>query len=371
MTSNINYTAVNTTYPIAGEDNDSQGFRDNFTAISAGLAVAKTELTQLQSSSVLKADLATNTLPVQNDLNGSTLANAFYNKFYGVYFNGGTLTAATNIDLWNGPVQKFTLTDDITMTFTHWPTSGWAKVRVVIAADAPYDAVRTPTFSTTAGGTIKYDVAFPEIPGHDPVLKGFRVGGESLTSIVVSGQGSGYTTAKDVTFSGVSGSFIPTATATYIVKTATVAGGGTGYAIGDKVAVNENPNVILSVAGISGGGATGPITSVNIVAGTLLPVPFLGAKPFTALTGNGTGGTVDLTCGIDTIQITDAGDGFLTAPPGVIINGLSKADAISGGVNNAYADAYLTTNTRDNVKVIEASSFDGGVTVFVRYLGEY
>jgi hypothetical protein len=369
MTSQIDFGAITTSYPVAGEDNDSQGFRDNFTAIAAGLAVAKTELTQLQNSSVLRADLATNAIAVQNDLNGSTIANAFYNKFYGVYFNGGTRSASADVDLVNGPIQKFTLSSNTVLTFKGWPTSGWAKVQVVLAADAPYDTVRQPTFATTAGGTIKYDTAFPTIPG--TASQGVRVGGESLASITVENQGSGYTTTKAVTFSGISGSFTPTATATYIVKTATVAGGGTGYAVGDRIAINENPDVTLSVAGISGGGATGPATSFNILTGTLLPAPFLGAKPFTALTGTGTGGTVDLTCGIDSIRVTDAGDGFLTDPPGLVINSLSKTDAISGGTANAYGVTVLTQNTRDNVKMIEATSFDGGVTVYLKYIGEF
>jgi hypothetical protein len=372
MTSQINFGAITTSYPVAGEDNDSQGFRDNFTAIAAGLAVAKTELTQLQNSSVLRADLATNTTAVQNDLNGSTIANAFYNKFYGVYFNGGTQSAAADINLANGPLQKFTLAGDATLTFKGWPASGWAKIQVVLEGNTPYDSVRHPTFATTAGGTIKYDTAFPTIPGTSE--QGIRVGGESLASITIENQGSGYTTAKTVTFSGISGSFIPTATATYIVKTAGLGltgVPGTGYKIGDRVAVNENPNVILSVAGISGGGSTGPITSFNIVAGTLLPAPFLGAKSVSALTGTGTGATVELTCGIDSIKITDAGDGFLTTPPNLVINSLSKTEAISAGNSNAYGVSILTQNTRDNVKMIEASSFNGGVTVYLRYLGEF
>ena len=372
MTSQIDFGAITTSYPVAGEDNDSQGFRDNFTAIAAGLAVAKTELTQLQNSSVLRADLATNAIAVQNDLNGSTIANAFYNKFYGVCFNGGIRSASADVDLVNGPIQKFTLSSNTVLTFKGWPTSGWAKVQVVLAADAPYDTVRQPTFATTAGGTIKYDTAFPTIPG--TASQGVRVGGESLASITVENQGSGYTTTKAVTFSGISGSFIPTATATYIVKTAEfglTGVPGTGYKIGDRVAVNENPNVILSVAGISGGGSTGPITSFTIVAGTLLPAPFLGAKSITALTGTGTGATVELTCGIDSIQVTDAGDGFLTTPPGLVINSLSKTDAISGGTANAYGVTVLTQNTRDNVKMIEATSFDGGVTVYLKYIGEF
>ena len=33
MASNIDNTSIDATYPIAGQDNDSQGFRDNFTVI--------------------------------------------------------------------------------------------------------------------------------------------------------------------------------------------------------------------------------------------------------------------------------------------------------------------------------------------------
>ena len=33
MASNINETGVNKDYPVAGQDNDSQGFRDNFNII--------------------------------------------------------------------------------------------------------------------------------------------------------------------------------------------------------------------------------------------------------------------------------------------------------------------------------------------------
>ena len=71
------------------------------------------------------------------------------------------------------------------------------------------------------------------------------------------------------------------------------------------------------------------------------------------------------------VERTDAGDGFLTTPPGLVINSLSKTDAISGGAANAYGITVLTQNTRDNVKMIEATSFDGGVTVYLKYIGEF
>lgn len=56
MTSAINYSAVNTLYPIPGRDNNSQGLRDNFSAIKDGLQVAKSEISDLQA---IKADLST------------------------------------------------------------------------------------------------------------------------------------------------------------------------------------------------------------------------------------------------------------------------------------------------------------------------
>lgn len=53
MSSNINYEAIDATYPIAGVDNSTQGFRDNFTAIRNGLATASNEIGDLQT--VLKS----------------------------------------------------------------------------------------------------------------------------------------------------------------------------------------------------------------------------------------------------------------------------------------------------------------------------
>ncbi|NBP58029.1 hypothetical protein EBU71_16120 [bacterium] len=49
MTSQINVSTLDTDYPIAGVDNDSQGFRDNFTIIRTALETASSELTAIQT----------------------------------------------------------------------------------------------------------------------------------------------------------------------------------------------------------------------------------------------------------------------------------------------------------------------------------
>ena len=62
--SSINPNKIYVTYPIAGQDNDSHGFRDNFTNIKNNFTFEYDELADLQSKAVLKSAL-----------NGSTLDN--------------------------------------------------------------------------------------------------------------------------------------------------------------------------------------------------------------------------------------------------------------------------------------------------------
>jgi hypothetical protein len=362
MTSQINVGTINTSYPVAGVDNNSQGFRDNFTAISAGLATAKTELTALQTNAVLKANLTTNTV-VNNDLNGSTISNGLYNRFYGVYFSGGTVSAAANIDLVNGPVQKFVLSGNATLTFTGWPTAGkMGLIRVLIASDL--NGVRTPGFATGGGGAIRYDVAYPTLPNSSS--QGFKVGGESVRSVTVDVPGSRYITPTTVSFTSPTLTNGTPASATAIYKvlsaTATVGALGAGYTTGDLLVVNQDSKIVLSVTGVNGSGG---ITSLSPTQPLGLISPLAGSKTVTALTGSGTGARVDLVCAIDTITVTDSGDGWSTVPPIVTIG------APSSGGDQATATAVLTTITTDNVKVIEAWSIDGGLNVYLRYIGEY
>ena len=60
MASNINPNTINITYPIAGQDNDTQGFRDNFSSIKNNFSVALNEISALQASSAI----ATTIVPV-------------------------------------------------------------------------------------------------------------------------------------------------------------------------------------------------------------------------------------------------------------------------------------------------------------------
>jgi hypothetical protein len=356
MTSQINYAAITTNYPVAGQDNDSQGFRDNFTAISAGLATAKNEITGLQSNAVLVADLNAGTALV-NNLQGSTLSNGLFSQFYGVYFNGGSVSSSANIDLTNGPIQKFTLTGNATLTFTNWPATGtWGVARVMIACDQ--NAVRYPTFSTANAGQIKYDVAYPTNPATS--TPGFTIGGEGVASITVNNAGTGFATPTTISFTGGSpqtGAITPQATATYQIVSANVNAGGTGFVIGDVLVANALSIISVTVTGVS----AGIITSVSLTTTGPLTAPVAGVRNFTAVTGSGSGAKFTLVSGIAAITVTNPGNGYTTVAPTVVFSNGSSASAT----------ANLTILTADNIKVIEAWTVDGGATVLLRYIGEY
>ena len=65
--SDINYLNINENFPISGEDNDTQVFRDNFNTIKQSLQIAKTEVGDLQVQTAKLTD---------NDFNLGTLENA-------------------------------------------------------------------------------------------------------------------------------------------------------------------------------------------------------------------------------------------------------------------------------------------------------
>jgi hypothetical protein len=74
MPSNINPQNINTTYPIAGQDNDTQGFRTNFTNIQNNFTVASSEITALQGNvAQLQTEIITGNITVQGNVITSTI----------------------------------------------------------------------------------------------------------------------------------------------------------------------------------------------------------------------------------------------------------------------------------------------------------
>ena len=73
MASLVNPFNINGNYPIAGQDNDSQGFRDNFTNIKNNFIFIKQEVEDMQSKVILKSALSGSSL--DNNFLGSQVKN--------------------------------------------------------------------------------------------------------------------------------------------------------------------------------------------------------------------------------------------------------------------------------------------------------
>lgn len=138
MTSNINPNNIDGTYPVAGQDNDSQGFRDNFTNSRTNFQFAKDEITDLQNKVVLKAALTGTTL--NNNMNGQVLSAAQLQNMRETVVALGTTSGAVTLAYANAPYYTLTTSGSVTVSFTGWPTVistpvvGRMRLRITVAS---------------------------------------------------------------------------------------------------------------------------------------------------------------------------------------------------------------------------------------------
>lgn len=123
MASLVNPSNINGNFPIAGQDNDSQGFRDNFTNIKNNFTFIKQEVEDLQAKSVLKASLTGSTL--DNNFLGSQLKNAQFKNYSETMYDWGNTSGEIQLDLALGNVHRIYTDGDITLNavIKNWPSS--------------------------------------------------------------------------------------------------------------------------------------------------------------------------------------------------------------------------------------------------------
>ena len=121
MASNIVPGNIDATYPKAGQDNSSQGFRDNFDAIKNNFTESKTEIEDIQTN---KANL--NAI---NNFSGNTIHNAVL-KDNGetVFAHGSVGGGSVTLNHENGHYQTLTITADTTFAFLNFPTGSLGRM---------------------------------------------------------------------------------------------------------------------------------------------------------------------------------------------------------------------------------------------------
>ena len=122
MTSQINPNNIDAAYPVANQDNNSQGFRDNFTNIKVNFQDAADELTDLQSKAVLKAALTGEVL--DNNMNDVLLYAARIQDFSVTKITVGATVGAIAINYSSGHYQSIATSGSVTLSFTNFPASG-------------------------------------------------------------------------------------------------------------------------------------------------------------------------------------------------------------------------------------------------------
>lgn len=122
MASTINPNNIDGAYPVAGQDNDSQGFRDNFTNTKTNFSYAAAEITDLQNKAVLKSALTGTTL--DNDMGGSVLSNAQLQDMSETKVALQSVVGSQILDYEAGPYFTLTLGGSVSLSFANFSAAG-------------------------------------------------------------------------------------------------------------------------------------------------------------------------------------------------------------------------------------------------------
>jgi hypothetical protein len=164
----IDYSGINVNFPVAGQDNDSQTFRDNYAAIYSAFAQTDGVLTVLNTS--------TARLNTTNEFQGNTIQHASLQNVVQEY-NGPVDATNQNPMLLQFNAASFQEFENVTTTtfkVSGWPNSTdwasssyYAQVRIKVNPDASVGVYNggawgncSVTFdSNITGGTVHRDSA--------------------------------------------------------------------------------------------------------------------------------------------------------------------------------------------------------------------
>jgi hypothetical protein len=277
MSSSINPNSIDGNYPIAGQDNNSSGFRDNFTNIKQNLATAKDEITDLQSKVLLKTALADGTFA--NDMNYAQLTAPKLVKVVENIKDLSTVSGAVTVDWADAHFQLVATSGSITsLTLTGWPTSQvYTKFRLQITLGSSAHTVKLasgPTYKGIDGvqgatwdGT-NWTITFPDVGPYLFEFSTYNAGGtvvvqDLLRNYDVSTALSDFTTLKVSSWANVTSTTSSSSTTTG----ALVVGGGVGIAgaayIGGALSVTGTITGTLATASQTTITAVGNVTSLS------------------------------------------------------------------------------------------------------------
>lgn len=332
MTSAINPNLIDGAYPIAGQDNSSQGFRDNFTNTKENFTVAYNEITDLQNKVLLAAPLTDGTF--NNDMQGNLLANPKLQGVRELIYNIGSVSGSTSLDFSTGTYQTISLAGSSTISSlaNFSSTNGaYAKIRLAVLVTNANYTLTLPTSVNIANASIS----------------GFN------------------TVTRTISFDGPG---------TYVYELSTV-NGGTSFLISDLTNNRDTvPGGNLSVTtNVNGNAATGilmTVTNVNGVAiGNITANNFIGniislGSNSASFTGNITANYVIANLGLQGTLTT-------AAQPNITSLGNLTSLTVTGNatIGNITANGYTDMCGGDGYGVQYLSATSGGTSTLYSNVG--
>ena len=138
MASNIVPGNIDGTFPVAGKDNSSQGFRDNFSATKTNFTNAKAEIESLQNNSV-QTNQASN-------FNDNVISRAVLKDTAETVYGHGTTGGVITLNHENGHYQTITSNAAITLGFSNFPaTSTVGRIILDITYASTAHTITIPT----------------------------------------------------------------------------------------------------------------------------------------------------------------------------------------------------------------------------------
>jgi hypothetical protein len=137
MSSSINPNNIDGNFPVAGQPNNTQGFRDNFTNIKTNFDTAATEITDLETKGIFKSALTGTTL--DNNMADNLIYAAAIRDFSAVAVQLTATSGTITVDYSAGHYQAISTTGSISLDFTNFPDSGAAgmiRLRISITNTA-------------------------------------------------------------------------------------------------------------------------------------------------------------------------------------------------------------------------------------------
>ena len=400
MSSNINPNNINGNFPVAGQDNDSQGFRDNFTNILNNFSFASSEVTDLQNSiNNIRLYVATNgnvspyyanvaqslTVNKTSSLIGDVLASANVTITGNLIVTGniyetGTITItqqeivagnittsgnilANNITTLAGTNGNLSLDPD----GSGWITAnGNIRVSGSISNVAGLQAVAignvTPgsaAFTTATTGGLQAQAIGNVTPGSGAFTTGSFTSNVTLANLLVNNNGA-VTGALNVTGNIVAGNISTPAGG---LITATVLG-ATGITITGNVNANGG-NIVTTASTISLFNYTATTVSAFGAATT---VNIGNTNGNTNISGNATvSGTASITGNTSiTGNATIGGTASITGNTSITGNATIDGTASITGNVNANGGNIVTTSSNVllfNTTATTVNAFGGATTI--------